>query len=491
MKTSKKKRIKAALLAVICSAAAVFCTGEGTIFTQDYMARAEVLNPVSETMETQKSGEEMPDVQTPDSSNQDADSQAPDNGVQNPEDDNTDEPDDPKQDDKSDDPDDQKKDDQNQEETVRVTASVSLAKNGKSADIRWSKDGAASSYIVQRSSAENGKYKTIARLNTSKHAFTDKKVTSGNRYFYRVAAKAKSGNLFYSKICSFQCPMEPLSGVKLIRYSTSSIKVTWNKSKNEKAQWYKVYYAKSKSGKYKLAGKTKNDWYRVKGLGNNQDYYFGVKVCTSKQKSGFDSKLSKVSRMKTMPYERTTIFAGDSITSGLTSYNILNEIAIGGQKSVVAAIGLNTTTFRTRRVFNGRSGVGSIVTSKPYRVYIMLGDNDIYYRDKNDLIDGYREILREIKTGSPNTDIVILAASPVTENEVSKRHGFAQIPAYNQALSALAKEMGVKYYDCTDFLKDSTGYLKSSYNAGDGVHWQPAAYHEYARRLTVYDKSLD
>ena len=88
----------------------------------------------------------------------------------------------------------------------------------------------------------------------------------------------------------------------------------------------------------------------------------------------------------------------------------------------------------------------------------MLGDNDIHYRNKNDLIDGYREIVRAIKAGSPGTDIVILAASPVTAAEASRRKGFAQIPAYN---------------------------------AGDGVHWQPAAYHEYARRLTAYDKSLD
>lgn len=157
----------------------------------------------------------------------------------------------------------------------------------------------------------------------------------------------------------------------------------------------------------------------------------------------------------------------------------------------MAAIGLNTITFRTRKAFHGKSATESIVASRPYRVYIMLGDNDIHFRNKNDLIDGYREIVRAIQAGTPDTDIVILAASPVTAAEVSRRRGFAQIPAYNQALSALAAEMGVKYYDCTGFLKDSTGWLKSAYNAGDGVHWKAAAYHEYAKRLTVYDKSLD
>ncbi|MDE6887946.1 MAG: fibronectin type III domain-containing protein [Eubacterium sp.] len=382
--------------------------------------------------------------------------------------------------------------DERPEDTIKITASVSLDKSGTAAKVSWKKsgEGNVSSYLVQRSSRRDGDYKTIARQKTGK-SYIDQKVTSASRYYYRVAAKTEGGEISYSKICSFLCPVEPLPEVKLVRYSTSSIKVMWDKSKDKQAVWYKVYYATSRSGKYKLAGVTKNTWYRVTNLKKDQDYYFGVKACATKKESGSDSKLSKIAKMRTKPYERTTIFAGDSITTGLTAYRVLDEIAIGGKKSVVAAIGLNTMTFRTRKVFNGKSAVEAIVAAKPYRVYIMLGDNDIHFRNKNDLIDGYKEIVRSIKAGTPNTDIVILAASPVTAAEVSRRRGFAQIPAYNQALSALAAEMGVKYYDCTGFLKDSTGWLKSSYNAGDGVHWKSAAYHEYAKRLTAYDKSLD
>ena len=426
--------------------------------------------PDNQNPDAQNPDSQQPDNQSPDAQNPDA--QQPDN--QNPEENN------PSQ------------DAEQKPDSLKITAKASAGKNKASAKISWKKtgEGKVASFLVQRSDSRNGNYKTLAHLAAGK-SYTDKKVKSANRYYYRVAAKTKNGNVFYSNACQFQCPVDALPGVRLVRYSTSSIKVMWDKSKNKKADWYKVYYSKSKAGKYKLAGVTKNTWYRVRGLKNNQVYYFGVKACTTKKTSGFDSKLSKISKMRTTPYERTTIFAGDSITTGLSSYNILNEIAIGGRKSVVAAIGLNTMTFRTRKVFNGRSGTESIVAAKPYRVYIMLGDNDIHYRNKNDLIDGYREIVRAIKAGSPGTDIVILAASPVTAAEASRRKGFAQIPAYNQSLCALAKEMGVKYYDCTGFLKDSTGWLKSSYNAGDGVHWQPAAYHEYARRLTAYDKSLD
>lgn len=59
--------------------------------------------------------------------------------------------------------------------------------------------------------------------------------------------------------------------------------------------------------------------------------------------------------------------------------------------------------------------------------------------------------MKAIQAGTPDTDLVILAASPVTAAEVSRRRGFAQIPAYNQALRALAAEMDVKYYDALVF----------------------------------------
>ena len=316
-------------------------------------------------------------------------------------------------------------------------------------------------------------------------------MTGGSRYYYRVAAKMEDGRTYCSKAVSLSCPLGQVSGVRLIRYSTSSIKVAWNPSKDKYAKLYKVYYAKKKDGKYKLAGTTKNSWYRVKKLANHQTYYFRVEACASKKSSGRDSDPSKAVSMTTKPYDRLTIFAGDSITTGLTSYGTLNKIHIGGRKKVVAAIGLNTITFRTKRMFNGLSATQSIVANKPYRVYIMLGSNDIHFRKKKDIVDGYREIIKTIRDGSPDTDIVMLAVAPVTAATKNKQTGFQQIPAYNQDLKALAEKMGLKYYDCTDFMKDSTGWLKSAYAAGDGIHWKGTVYDQYAKLLESYDKSLD
>ncbi len=416
-----------------------------------------------------------------------ADGQAPgDTAPDTPGDANTDNPN----------PDNQNEDLAQPEQVPQIKASLKDKKNTKAATIQWNDVKGAAVYKVQRSQEKDGKFKNIAQVDAADSGkaaekYQDTDVKRGNRYFYRIAVKMESGTTCYSNVAAFTCPYTKVSGVRLARDSASSVKVSWNPGKNQQPKYYKVYYTNNAAGDYKLAGTTRDTSYRVSGLQVNRDYYFKVKACAAKKASGMDGALSDAVKIRTVPYNRTTIFAGDSITVGLRTYNILSGMSIQGNKGIVAEVGLNTTTFRTRRVFEGKTGVEAIIAAKPYRVYLMLGDNEIHYRSKEDTVAGYREILKRIQAGTPDTDIVVLAATPVTSAKVASQKGFAQIPAYNESLKALAKSMGVRYFDCTDFLKDSSGWLKTSYAAGDGIHWKVEAYREYARRLEAYDRSLE
>ena len=416
-----------------------------------------------------------------------ADGQAPgDTAPDTPGDANTDNPN----------PDNQNEDHAQPEQVPQIKASLKDKKNTKAATIQWNGVKGAAVYKVQRSQEKDGKFKNIAQVDAADSGkaaekYKDADVKRGNRYFYRIAVKMESGTTCYSNVAAFTCPYTKVSGVRLARDSASSVKVSWNPGKNQQPKYYKVYYTDNAAGDYKLAGTTRDTLYRVSGLQVNRDYYFKVKACAAKKASGMDGALSDAVKIRTAPYNRTTIFAGDSITVGLRTYNILSGMSIQGNKGIVAEVGLNTTTFRTRRVFEGKTGVEAIIAAKPYRVYLMLGDNEIHYRSKEDTVAGYREILKRIQAGTPDTDIVVLAATPVTSAKVASQKGFAQIPAYNESLKALAKSMGVRYFDCTDFLKDSSGWLKTSYAAGDGIHWKVEAYREYARRLEAYDRSLE
>lgn len=416
-----------------------------------------------------------------------ADGQAPgDTAPDTPGDANTDNPN----------PDNQNEDHAQPEQVPQIKASLKDKKNTKAATIQWNSVKGAAVYKVQRSQEKDGKFKNIAQVDAADSGkaaekYKDTDVKRGNRYFYRIAVKMESGTTCYSNVAAFTCPYTKVSGVRLARDSASSVKVSWNPGKNQQPKYYKVYYTDNAAGDYKLAGTTRDTLYRVSGLQVNRDYYFKVKACAAKKASGMDGALSDAVKIRTAPYNRTTIFAGDSITVGLRTYNILSGMSIQGNKGIVAEVGLNTTTFRTRRVFEGKTGVEAIIAAKPYRVYLMLGDNEIHYRSKEDTVAGFREILKRIQAGTPDTDIVVLAATPVTSAKVAAQKGFAQIPAYNQSLKKLAKSMGVRYFDCTDFLKDADGWLKTSYAAGDGIHWTAEAYREYAKRLEAYDRTLD
>lgn len=387
-------------------------------------------------------------------------------------------------------PDSEKEQNQPEPEEVRdlpeLEISVVLQKE-TNVCISWKNAGAVS-YKVQRSSQKKGPYKTLATLKKEDRKYIDKTAGSGTKYYYRVRAILDNNENIYSKPAAFTRPYDKVTDVKLARYSSDSVTVSWKKSSG--VPYYRVYCSKTK-GKYEYAGITKTNQYRVKNLQTGQKYYFYVQACAGKNASKRDSAMSKAAAVQVRAYERKTIFAGDSITAGLSAYHVLDAMAIPGVKNVVADIGLNTTTFRTRRVFDGKSGLEQIISSKPYRVYLMLGMNEIHYRSSKDVAAGYLEIVQAVRAGTPGTDIVLLSVSPVTKAEQQRRTGFAQIPDLNKKIKAIADSCGVRYYDYTGFLKDAEGYLKSSLASSDGVHWTSSAYQTFANVIKSYDQSLD
>ncbi|MBR1742512.1 MAG: hypothetical protein IJ733_11740, partial [Lachnospiraceae bacterium] len=203
--------------------------------------------------------------------------------------------------------------------------------------------------------------------------------------------------------------LKKVTNVKIKRYSTTAAEITWKKVK--KAKYYHVYVSQAKKSGYRLKGVTQKTHFLAKKLKNHKNYYFYVKACKKKKRSATDSSPSAIVHIKTRTYSRKVVFGGDSITTGLAYYT---KIPITGKVRVVAAIGLNTRSFCSRRVFNGRTGLQKTIQIKPYRAYLMLGMNGANFMQPNSLVGEYRHIIQRIKAESPNTDIVVCPVSPVT-----------------------------------------------------------------------------
>ena len=289
------------------------------------------------------------------------------------------------------------------------------------------------------------------------------------------------------KATSTPTPLKKVTGLRIIRYSGNTVKITWDKHK--KANYYRIYRSGKKESGYHLAGITKKNYFMAKKLKDKKTYYFYVQACQKKKKSATDSRPSPKKQIKMKPYSRKTIFAGDSIAKEATA--ALPYMHIGGIKKIVAERGLKTSTFYTQRVFNGKSGLQKIISEKPYRVYFMLGMNGVHYTSLNSMIADYKYMIQEIRKGSPKTDIVLCAISPVSRAKYAYQPGFKKRPRFNKKLKKLAKQTGTHYFDYTGFLEDSAGFLKTKYAAKDGYHWNHTAYAKFAKKVEKFEKSLD
>ena len=65
--------------------------------------------------------------------------------------------------------------------------------SNKKITINWSKIKSISGYEISRATEKNGKYKKVATINNKKTSYTDKNITIGKAYFYKVRAYKKSG----------------------------------------------------------------------------------------------------------------------------------------------------------------------------------------------------------------------------------------------------------------------------------------------------------
>lgn len=123
----------------------------------------------------------------------------------------------------------------------------------------------------------------------------------------------------------------------------------------------------------------------------------------------------------------------------------------------------------------------------PSRIFINIGTNDIsasgYTLEA--LMERYRSILTQIKERLPQTQVYMMAYYPV--NEIDKvpdnewgKHMFdtrnnTNIKLANEAVKALAAELGYEFINVNVGLTDERGMLKKEYTA-EGVHMYANAY---------------
>ena len=187
-------------------------------------------------------------------------------------------------------------------------------------------------------------------------------------------------------------------------------------------------------------------------------------------------------------YLERIAFCDDSLTyhMGMSGNRLENY-------DVLAYGGLSVSDYATytqKPVYNqsnvsGKTTIAWLSELKPEIVYLFLGANGMSIFDVNVHINLYKTLLSKIKAATPGSEIVLISASPwgknanptYTSKDIKELN--ARIDQFNMLLLELAKDNGCYFMNVAESMTDEEGYLLSSYDGGDGLHWSMAGRSNY------------
>lgn len=115
------------------------------------------------------------------------------------------------------------------------------------------------------------------------------------------------------------------------------------------------------------------------------------------------------------------------------------------------------------------------VASKPDKIFIVIGGNNILNRHEGVLVGDISTIIDKIRRASPTTNIIILSILPVKDNFSN-----ALIENYNNQIYSLCSGKSVKFKSVYSLFKSSSTIINLKYFLGDGIHLNDAGYQLYA-----------
>ncbi len=117
-----------------------------------------------------------------------------------------------------------------------------------------------------------------------------------------------------------------------------------------------------------------------------------------------------------------------------------------------------------------------VLRHKPRRIYLMIGINDLIFQKKPEaILSVYREIVAQIRSKSPNSELFLQSVLPV--NNQIKKIGTTNdnIRALNAGIATLARDYALPYIDIFSSLLDANGNLDPRFTE-DGIHLNGVGY---------------
>lgn len=215
-----------------------------------------------------------------------------------------------------------------------VTITGVTSQSYKTALIEWQATSDKEDYYeIYRKAESESAYTKVATVEavdgTSDYSYTDKKLTTGTKYTYKIkSAKVNGSDIAYSSYSSKKsATIKPAATtVKAVSKSYNSVKLTWSKVKgieeNGYVTGYEIYRSKEKNGTYKKIATVKDGTktsYTDKSLKTGTKYYYRIKAYCRVNKTNVYSNFSSKVSVKPVPAATTVKKA---VSSGYNSVTI-------------------------------------------------------------------------------------------------------------------------------------------------------------------------
>lgn len=150
--------------------------------------------------------------------------------------------------------------------------------------LTWKKDSNATGYKIYRATSKNGKYKEVRKITKNGTvSWTDKNLTGGKTYYYKVRSYAVNGKKTKNGSCStVSSAQAKVTGTRLTKASSSNTaKITLQWARQTSVDGYKIYRKTGKNGTYKAVktiASPKTVSYTNGSLKSGTTYYYKIRT---------------------------------------------------------------------------------------------------------------------------------------------------------------------------------------------------------------------
>lgn len=182
-------------------------------------------------------------------------------------------------------------------------------------------------------------------------------------------------------------------------------------------------------------------------------------------------------------YITASVFAGDQYAVTLQKDGRITLNQFVGQEELKTSKALSTSCVNFASDSSNYTIPQAIPKMKARRVFVQLGANDVDGSVSVDsFIADYKQFLQSIRSAYSYCDIIAVGIPPVTEDSTNAAATQTIIDQFNQAIAVACNDLGCKYLNSAEVLKNSRGYAESSYFEANGYSASGArALLEYAK----------